>query len=657
MKNSIRKRRTRTPPSSKSCAESLRRVFREGYRPPPRLTLSEWADRHAYLSKETSAGAGKFRSFSYQDGLMDAISDPSVTKITVMKSARIGFTTCVDHAIGYFLHQDPSPILLVLPRVEDAEDFSRSEVAPMLANTPVLRELTGELKGKDSNQRISKRVFRNGSSIAFIGANSPAGFRRITARIVLCDEIDGFPVAGAGDEGDQIILATKRSDTFWNRKIILGSTPTIKGASRVEKSFNESDQRRYHVPCPQCGARQVLRWANLRWDKGSNGEHLPETAHMVCDKGCVIEESTKEWMIDRGEWVASKPEVQGHAGFAIWAGYSLFPNASWSNLVSEFLRVKDDPQQLQTFVNVVLGETWEATADRVDGSSLVNRLENYGPESLPDEIRFLVAGTDTQSDRFETTVLGIGANDETWVVDHVIHLGDPAQQQLWVDYDHFLLGGYHTTSGRELRIRAVSIDAGGKWAQLVANFAQSRLGRRVYAIAGLASSQAATPIWPIRSSKTQHGQRIFMLNVNRAKELIYSRLRIEKSGPGFIHFPAGECFDQTYFEQLTSERILTKYRRGVPYRVWDLPSGKRNEALDCLTYAVAARHSIRNVRLDEMVQAPRASDPTPSPFPKPERPSVSIGRQLASVNSGVSRDNFASGGSTSEHRTVSFRRD
>jgi phage terminase large subunit GpA-like protein len=363
-------------------------------------------------------------------------------------------------------------------------------------------------------------------------------------------------------------------------------------------------------------------------------------------------------MLERGEWVAERP-FNGNAGFHIWSAYSLFPNACWANLVAEFLKVKSDPIQLKTFANNVWGESWEATSDSVDGNSLITRGENYGPESLPDDIRLLVAGTDTQGDRFETTILGIGAADEVWVVDHVVHYGDPATRDLWAEYDHFLLHAYHTVSGRELRVRATCIDAGGKWSQQVANFAQSRAARHIYAIAGLASASAATPLWPNKASKTQNGQRIFMLAVNRGKEIVYSRLRLTKPGQGYVHFPASDTFDQAYFDQLTAERVITKFRHGIPYRVWDLPSGRRNEALDCFVYATAARHSIRHLRLDEAVMAPRVSDPTPSPFPRPERPNVSIGRQLARINSGATGDDFVGGNNTNQSRPgfISFRQE
>ncbi len=290
-------------------------------RPPEALSLSEWANKYAVLSKENAAQTGRFRSFKYQDGIMDAFTDPSVTQVSVMKSARVGYTKILDHAVAYYLSHDPSPILVVQPRVEDAEDYSKTEIAPMLRDTPVLKAIAGEAKAKDSGQTILKKQFSNGANLTLVGANSPGGFRRITCRIILFDEVDGYPSGGAGSEGDQIALGIKRSETFWNRKIGLGSTPTVKNVSRIEKAYKESDQRHYWVPCPHCGEFQILEWGGpdtpygMKWDKDKDGNGLPDTAYYVCrHNGCVIHDSDKPMMIKNGEWRAEKP-FTGHAGF------------------------------------------------------------------------------------------------------------------------------------------------------------------------------------------------------------------------------------------------------------------------------------------------------------------------------------------------------
>jgi phage terminase large subunit GpA-like protein len=612
---------------------------RSALRPPPRLSLSGWAERYAYLSPETSAEPGKFHAFPYQIGIMDAVTDPAVERITVMKSARIGYTKLLDHVLGYFIHHDPAPVLIVQPRVEDAEDYSRTEIAPMLRDTPVLEAIAGDLKAKDSDQRILKRMFKNGSSVSFVGANSPAGFRRITARVVCFDEVDGYPPEGAGEEGDQITLGIKRSETFWNRKIILGSTPTVTEVSRIAKSYADSDQRNYHVPCPHCGTFQTLKWANLTWDKkldenGNTLEHRPETAHFICE-ACQerIEERHKPAMIAAGQWIAEKP-FKGHAGFAIWAAYSLWPNASWANLAREFLRVRRDRMLLRTFTNVVLGETWNEDYQIVDGHQLRLRGENYSPDSLPDTIRVLVAGVDTHPDRFEVLVLGFGAAEESWVVDFQVPYGDPGQQAAWVALDQLFLRSYKTDSGRTLRISAACIDSGGHHAQQVVNFCGSRRARRVYAIKGMSGS-SKQPIWPLHASRTRTNQQVFMLNVDKAKQLIYSRLRIDKPGPGYMHFPAGDPCGEDFFEQLTSERVITKYRMGMAYHVWELPPNKSNEVLDCCVYAIAARESMPWLRFDTMVAAPRpplpGEQPIVSPFPQPSLPTQERAARLAKL--------------------------
>ncbi len=580
------------------------RVFKEALRPPPKLSVSAWAERYAYLSPETSAEHGKFRAFAYQNGILDAVSDPAVTQVTVIKSARVGYTKCLDHVVGYFIHQDPSPVLVVQPRVEDAEDYSRTEIAPMLRDTPVLAEIAGDLKAKDSNQRILKRVFRNGSSLSFVGANSPGGFRRITARVVLFDEVDGYPVGGAGDEGDQIALGTQRTVSFWNRKIVLGSTPTLKGQSRIEREWEKSDKRRYYVPCPHCGHEQALKWQNLHWSKSEDGAHKPETAHFLCEgQGCVIEEHDKAAMIDAGRWVAEAPGGS-HAGFHIWAAYSLFPNAAWRFLVEEFLRVHKDPSLLQTFVNLVLGETWEERGERVESGTLANRGEAYDPLTMPDAVRVVTAGVDVQADRLEVQIIGWGPKEESWPVSYEVFRGDPAQGDVWAALDGLLLEHFQTEAGRRMRVRAACIDTGGHHGEAVYRFCAARRNRFVFPIKGQGGPR---PIWPKRASRAVKNNQVFIVGVDTAKDAIYSRLRIAAPGPGYVHFPHDDAFDDQYFAQLTAEKVVTRYRLGRPLRVWEKPAGARNEALDTFVYALAALKSLP-IRLDRLATAERQEE-------------------------------------------------
>lgn len=576
------------------------RQRRSDVRPPEPLSLSEWANKYAVLSKETSAQTGRFRSFAYQDGMMDAITDPAVTQVSVMKSARVGYTKILDHVVGYYLAHDPSPILIVQPRVEDAEDYSKTEIAPMLRDTPVLAEISGDPKAKDSNQTILKKTFANGANLTLVGANSPGGFRRITCRIILFDEVDGYPSGGAGVEGDQIALGIKRSETFWNRKIALGSTPTVKGTSRIEKAYEESDQRRYYVPCPHCGEFQVLEWGGpetpygIKWDKDENGEGIPESAYYVCrHNGCVIHHNEKSGMVKRGEWRATKP-FKGHAGFHIWAGYSLFPNAAWKYLVAEWLRVKNDPLMRQTFINLVLGEPYEDRGEKaLSEKRLLERCEVYAAE-VPDGVAVLTAGIDTQDGRFEIEVTGWGRNEESWSIAFDVIEGDLETNEPWQRLDAYLKQVWRRADGRGFTIMAACMDSGGHHTQKVYEFAKERLGRRIWAIKGeSARGGKRSPVWPTKkpTSKSKASFKPIIIGVNAAKDTIRGRLHIDPPAPGepaasYMHFPADR--DLNYFSQLLAERSVLKVSGGQRYRVWEQLPGRANEALDCRVYSYAA---------------------------------------------------------------------
>lgn len=611
---------------------------RRNIQPPPKLTLSQWAEKYAVLSRETSAQTGRFHAFPYQIGIMDAITDPTVEMVTVQKSARVGYTKILDHVAGYYIHQDPSPILVVQPRVEDAEDYSVTEIEPMLRDTPVLAEIVGDPKKKDARQKINKRIFRNGASISFVGANSPGGFRRITARIVKFDEVDGYPVMGAGKEGDQIKLGIKRTESFWNRKIILGSTPTVKGESRIEKSYANSDQRKYYVPCPHCGEYQVLEWGGpdtpygMKWDKDENGVGLPDSVFYACKvTGCVIREADKEDMVERGEWRATRP-FKGHAGFHIWAAYSLFVNASWRNLVAEWLEVKDDPLMRQTFVNLVLGETYEDRGDRaLQEDRLAARCEVWGAE-VPDGVAVVTVGVDTQGDRFECEVVGWGLNEESWSIDFEVIQGDLETPDPWNRLDAYLRRIWFRADGRGFEVMAVCHDSGGHHTQKVYEFAKARLGRRVWAVKGeSAVGGKRSPVWPTKtpSRRNKSSFRPVILGVNAAKDSVRSRLHLVEPGAGYMHFPVSR--DINYFAQLTAERSVRKTSGGQHYRVWELPNGRANEALDCRVYAYAALCGLMHMglKLNKRAEEVNASIGTPVHRPglQDQEPVVDGGKQ------------------------------
>ena len=326
------------------------------WQPPPDLTVSDWADAERRLSSESSAEPGIWRTdrAPYQRGIMDAVADETVREIWVMKSAQVGWTEILNNVIGYHIHQDPAPMLLVQPTLEMAEAWSKDRLAPMVRDTPALAERIADPRSRDSGNTLLHKKFAGGH-LTVAGANSPAGLASRPIRIVLFDEVDRYP-ASAGTEGDPISLGKKRAATFWNRKVLAGSTPTIKGSSRIESGFESGDQRFYHVPCVHCGELQRLVWSQVRWPDGQ-----PELAVYACVAcGAELTDADKPKMLRAGQWVASR-ESRGIASFHISELYS--PWSTWADMAVAFVQAKKLPETLQTWINTSLGETFEERGD------------------------------------------------------------------------------------------------------------------------------------------------------------------------------------------------------------------------------------------------------------------------------------------------------
>lgn len=592
------------------------------WRPPRRLPCSAWADQHFYLSPESSADPGRWHTRPYQREPLDAMTDPHIESVTFMKSARVGYTKMLGAAIGSFIHQDPCPISIVQPTLDDASGYSKEEIAPMLRDCPVLAALMPEAKSRDGDNTILHKRFPGGI-ISVIGANSGRGFRRVTRRVMAFDETDAYPFS-AGSEGDPIRLGIRRTETFWNRKIIAGSTPLLEGVSRIERLFHAGDQRRYYVPCSQCGYKAYLVFNEKAVD--ANGDPVghfmkwpagrPEEAHFVCrDCGGVIEHKDKRAIVNAGEWRPHAP-FAGHASFHLWTAYSFSPNATWGQIATEFLEAnKDGPEQLKTFVNTVLGETWKPKGDAPAWEILYQRREPYAMGTCPAGVLFLTIGVDVQKDRLIYEVVGWGRGKRSWSIDAGEIPGDSSDMTAtgpWLRLAEFLARDYPHASGQFLRSSMMAVDSGFN-TQTVYNWARRYPMTQVIAVKGVDLRNAIvgspSPVdISMNGKKLKRGYKVWPVASNMAKSELYGWLQLfsptdeakakgETSAPGYCSFPQ---HGEEFFKQLTAEHLVAHRVRGgfVSYR-WELIPNRQNHALDCRVYARAAASVVGLDRLQE----------------------------------------------------------
>jgi len=551
---------------------------------------------------------------------MDLVTDPLVREIWVMKSAQVGWTEILLNVAGYFIDLDPSPILLVQPTLEIAEAFSKDRLAPMIRDTPVLTPKIADPRARDSGNTLLHKKF-NGGHLTLAGANSPQGLRSRPIRILLCDEVDGYPTS-AGTEGDPFALARKRTTAFWNRKILAGSTPTIKGQSRVEAGYLNSDQRHLEYACPACGTFQRLVWAQVKWADVGLAPHDAMYQCSACSE--LLNEHQRLGMLG-GEYrvVAAKP-FNGIAGLHIMELMS--PFVSLGEMATSFVEAKKLPETLQTWVNTALAETWADTARSIEPEGLLKRRENYGAERLPAGIVELTLGGDTQDDRLELQLLGWGRDEECWVLEQTVLRGDPgvdenAPNSVWRDLTTYRRRMFSVEGGRTLRVDGTAIDAGGHYTQQVMNYCHRHRFESVFAIAGKGGQGRLA--WPRKPGKTKkHRGDLYSVGVDTIKDLLYGRIakitppNPGEAKPGYVHLPAG--VDADFCDQLVSETKVYKVVGGRRVAVWRPKlAGVRQEAQDCWIYGYAvmiARTKGRRVDLNDLANAveKRFGKPAPS---------------------------------------------
>jgi phage terminase large subunit GpA-like protein len=559
------------------------------FEPPPALTVSEWADTYGRLSRESSSEPGQWYTSraEYQRGPMDCITNPLIETIVLMWPSQVGKTAVALMAVGYHTEHDPAPILFVEPTLEIAEAVSKDRIAAMIRDTPVLKPLFGDPRSRDSGNTLLHKEFPGGH-LTLAGANSAASLASRPIRILITDEEGRYPIS-AGTEGSPVKLAKKRTATFWNRKHLRISSPNLRKTCSITAAFEKSDQRRFYVPCPQCGHMQTLRWEQLKWPSPNSEppakKHEPENCYYVCEEnGCVITESDKPAMIAAGQWIAEAPgNGDGKtAGFHLNALYSTL-GFSWRDIIDEFLDAKGNPAKLQTFVNTVLAEPWDEQGEGAEQGAIAARAETYSA-AAPAWVLVVTAGVDVQKDRIEATKWGFGLNEVSGALEHRIFRGDPAQKAVWAELDAWLAEPIVHETGIRLQTICAFVDSGdGNRTKSVYQYTRSRELRHIFACKG--SSLSGAPLVNRGSRMGVYKTLVVSVGVSTAKDDFYSRLKIEeRDAPGYVHFPTG--LDPEFFSQLTAEVLVARQTKSGEQYVW--VKKRRNEALDCAVYARAA---------------------------------------------------------------------
>jgi phage terminase large subunit GpA-like protein len=571
---------------------------------------------------------------------MDCLSSTSdVEEVIFCKAAQVAGTEAMLNALGYVIDHSPGPTLFVQPTVELAKRFSRQRLEPLITGSPRLSAKVAEARSRDSGNTMLEKEFASGHLI-ITGANSAVGLRSMPAQYAFLDEIDAYPVDLDG-EGSPLALVEARQRTFMRRKRMKISTPTIAGRSAIEAEFLATDQRHYHVPCPDCGHLQPLEFGRLVWTRFGLE---PREAVYEC-RACFfrIEHRHKTALLAGGEWRPTYPERSGRLrGYHLSALYAPLGWMSWGEIAEDFVKSQKDTERSRVFINTVLGEPWKTKGEAPAWEALWRRRETYPRNRVPAGALFLTAGIDVQKDRLVYEVVGWGRGKCSWSVDAGELPGDTADLAgPWAQADELLARVYPHASGASLPLRLLAVDSGWNTQTVYAWSKRYRMSR-VIAVKGqdyggvLIGTPSPVDV-TLDGKKIKRGARVWPVGVSIAKSELYGFLSLEagtESLPepaGFCHFPE---YGEEFFRQLTAEQLVPhKTRKGYVKLEWELLPGRMNHALDARVYARAAA-ALAGLdrftdsdweRLEAMVGGPARPTPgPPPPAPKGAFPTVPV---------------------------------
>lgn len=606
--------------------EAMRRAIRNVV-PPPDMLPSEWAEKHIRIPIGNALpGPIRFENAPYQRGMLDAQVQPGVRRVSYMTAAQMGKTTVEQCATGYFVVHKPRSQIFAMPTRGDVQMFLETKLRPMIEANPIISGRMAKQRGREgvNNSRLISYL---GGWLMFAWAASPKTLRGRSGPITRADEIDGMDATAEGDPGE---LLDQRSATFGDQRLRTEtSTPTTKGESRIEVAFDEGDQRRFYVACPDCGGAQVFQWENVTWqgristsldnytdDIGK--EHEPRTARYRCEHCASLWDDGMRIAAIRGAekkglgWKAAKP-FRGHASFHAPEMCSTF--ARLPAIVQSYLDkiAKDD---IQSFINVSLGLPYDEKGERADPDTLMKRREEYTAQ-VPRGGLFLTAGIDMQMDRLEVEVVAWGLGEESWSVAYRVLWGDPMVGDVWEELDDLLAEKWLHESGLPMSIGSACLDTGGtnSMTQAAYDYAKGKTGRRLFAIKGQGGWGLPVVAAPQRRKSGKKARKVdlFIVGADEVKLIVMRRLAKDKPGPGYCHFPAD--YEKEYFDGLTAEKMKTRYVKGQPIREWHKADRARNEPLDCRCYAYAALKIVQPSfkRISERMKMPTPQKPVTDP--------------------------------------------
>jgi len=567
---------------------------------------SVWASHHRRLTRRQSDRPGMWKNENSPvlRGIMDLCADDGIEELTIKKAAQIGGSESVRNFIGYCAHNDPDPIMLVLPSEDIGRRIMARRILPLFQDTPCLSRL---MTNRANDTQLTGVYLANGFTLQLAWSGSPGSLSADPQRVVINDEVDKF-VEWSGRESDPVSLARMRTQTYSNRLIINISTPTIP-SGMISRLFDSSPIKLYpFFSCLKCGAWQRIVFQRIRWEKfdEKNPDLLAsmirkrKAAWYECDScGCSIKSGNEKWrFLQTVTWATLDQVIEGppggqriigdlpesyKVGCHIWAAHATW--IEWHDIASAFIAAKADRLGLQNFSNSWLGEVFQEQVESPKRSTLIRKSESEHPvDKVPSWAGVLVATADTQKDHFWYTLRAWGNGRRSVLVKHgkVETLNMLEELCLHTNYQVIDRNGSVVAS---MMPSLLLIDSGGHRTQEVYLFAESNPDR-IFPTKG-ASHQQRSPVVSRRVSYKSPGEKesvvdvqLQMFDVGHYKDELARLQQTSESDPD--HWQLNDKVDDEYISQMSSQHKVMVRSKSGQRMIWEtISSGARDHLWDC----------------------------------------------------------------------------
>lgn len=584
----------------------IRRICRSCLRPPPKLKVSQWAERDRVMDG-SSAFPGRWSNAvtPYLVDIMDEYNNPYTREIVFCKPTQVGGTEVLLNILGYIATEEPAPTMAVLPSDALSESFSDSRVQPMIDASAAIKDAYLERRSKKLEKRFT------GMTLYLASSGSPAKLASKAVKNLFLDETDKWKGASK-TEASPYKLARERTKTYpLNKKIYDNCTPTIESGHIWQQKETSDVERHYFVPCPHCNQEIELKFEQIKWpheDAMTNAEKAEQAVYVCQACGAVIEDVSKPWMLRRGCWkevVRRIGKKQIPKKVAFWLNTLYSPFVTWGDIALEFLNCRDDPEELQNFVNSWLAKPWKDARSTTDEAMVMRRQTEVEAFTVPDWAQLLVAGVDVQRDSMYWVIRAWGANMTSQNIAH-------GQALSFDDIERYMNLEYLREDGAPMIVSLCAIDSGdGETMDAVYEFCATNSEWAV-PIKGQAMMYTYFRITTInRVESRANGTRLVLVDGGRYKDIIASRLQRENGQGSFMVHK--DC-DEEYARQLTAEHKVTERHGTKMVQIWKPKvSHGDNHYLDAEVYALVAAdlQHVRNLHMEthQAAAPPKAEKP------------------------------------------------